>query len=98
MTDAGPTHSSKVNGWRVAGWSAAAALLLLPALAGQLTDEVQWTLGDFFVFGGMLAVLGLTLEAIAAFNKSFGLRAALMIGAGLAFLLLWAELAVGILD
>src|SRR3954469_1092777 len=45
--------------WRVAGWSFAAGLLALPALAMQFTHEVNWTGFDFLVAGGMIGGVGL---------------------------------------
>ena len=43
-------------GRRLLAWGAAAALLLLPLVAMQFTEEVNWTVFDFLVFGSMLAV------------------------------------------
>ncbi|WP_340587416.1 hypothetical protein [Erythrobacter alti] len=98
MTDSVQRRGGRWNGWRIAGWGSAAALLLLPVLAGQVTDEVNWTLGDFSVFAIMLATLGLALEAIAHIRTSRMSRTILMIGAAIVFLLVWAELAVGLVD
>ena len=39
--------------WRLAAWSVAALLLLLPLVAMQFTDEVNWSLADFVVFGAL---------------------------------------------
>lgn len=77
-------------------WGAALALLLLPALAMQFTHEVQWGREDFLVFGGML------LAACGAFELAMHLSASRRFRwvAGTAivvvFLLVWAELAVGL--
>lgn len=84
--------------WRLALWGSAAALLALPALAMQVTDQVNWTLGDFAVFGALLAAVIGGIEFLAA--SSLKLRAKL-IGVVLvlaAFLLVWVELAVGVFD
>ena len=51
--------------WRIAAWSAAALLLLLPLVAMQFTDEVHWTTADFVVFGAMLACAGGAFELAA---------------------------------
>lgn len=73
-------------------------LLATPLVAMQFTGEVNWGAGDFAIFGAMLAGLGLLLEVAARIGKTTQGRATLMFGAVLAFLLLWAELAVGLLD
>ena len=39
--------------WRIAGW-AAAALMLLPLFAMQVTDQVVWDVADFAIFGALL--------------------------------------------
>lgn len=84
--------------WRLALWGMAAALLALPALAMRLTDQVNWALGDFLVFGAMLAGLVGGIEFLAA--SRLALRGKL-IGVALVlavFALIWIELAVGIFD
>ena len=73
-------------------------MLLVPLVAMQFTSEVVWTPGDFLVFGTMLAILGLLLEGAARIGKGKRERTLMMGGAVLAFLLVWAELAVGIFD
>lgn len=73
-------------------------LLATPLVAMQFTDEVDWTPGDFAVFAAMLTGLGLVLEGAARIGKTAQGRALLMFGAVLAFLLIWAELAVGLFD
>lgn len=82
--------------WRLAMWGGAAALLMLPFVAMQFTGEVNWTASDFLVFGAMLAVAcgAFELAMRMARTRAGRIGAAMLIG-GL-FLLLWAELAVGI--
>ncbi|MCP5396432.1 MAG: hypothetical protein H6918_06825 [Sphingomonadaceae bacterium] len=82
--------------WRFAMWSAAAGLLALPAIAMQFTPEVNWGPGDFIVMGGMLAMLCGGVELAARFlpgKRAFGLAGLALLAI---FLLVWAELAVGI--
>lgn len=75
---------------------ATAVLLLVPALAMQFSLEVSWGPGDFLVaavllFGaGSLAVVGCRRVA------GTGGRIALIGAVGLALLLVWADLAVGL--
>ena len=43
--------------WRTVGWGFAVALLLLPFVAVQVgADGVNWSLGDFIVFGIMFGM------------------------------------------
>jgi hypothetical protein len=78
-------------------WGAAACLLLLPLLAMQFTEEVNWTLSDFVVFGGMLlaACGAYELATRVARNNAYLAAAGVAIGTG--FLLIWINLAVGII-
>lgn len=71
-------------------------LLLIPLIAMQFTDEVNWTLYDFIVMGFLLIGTGLLCElVIRKVNKNY-LRIALCLVLLLIFFLIWAELAVGI--
>ncbi|MDC0886972.1 hypothetical protein OAS19_04195 [Altererythrobacter sp.] len=74
----------------------AALLLATPLAAMQFTREVQWSFGDFAVFAGMLAILGLLLELAARLGATTRMRALLAGGAVAVFLLVWAQLAVGL--
>lgn len=82
--------------WRIIGWGTLAFLLLLPALAMQVTDEVNWTSSDFVIGGFLLATLGLGIEAAVRFLR--GWRARLIAGGIVlfVFMVIWAELAVGL--
>lgn len=84
--------------WRIARWSAAALILLLPLVAMQFTDEVNWTMSDF-VFAGILLCGALGAYELAARSTGDPCYRA---GAGLAiatlFLLSWSNAAVGITD
>lgn len=74
-----------------------AAILLVPLIAMQLSGEVNWTAFDFVVAGVLLAGTGLAY--VLSTMKMSSSRARLAIGAALAvaLLLVWAELAVGII-
>lgn len=84
------------NKWRVIGWSLAAALLMLPLLAMQVTSEVNWDETDFIAAGIMLAVAGGLVE-LGARAKSGYFRAGVAVAVLTAFLLVWVNLAVGFL-
>lgn len=83
--------------WRPLMWGAAGLLLVLPLIAQQFTAEVNWGGEDFLVFGAMLvaACAGFELVARLTARPAGRLLGGLAIAA--VFLLVWAQLAVGIL-
>ena len=74
-----------------------AALLTVPLVAMQFTDEVTWTGFDFVVAGGLLLGTGLTYELLARRVRASAYRFAVGIGVGTALFLVWINLAVGII-
>lgn len=72
------------------------ALLLIPLIAMHYSDEVHWTLIDFAIMGVLLLVAGMWTQRVVKRVKSFPRRATYIILVLLLFLLVWAELAVGI--
>jgi len=76
---------------------ATACILLLPLLAMQFTDEVVWDLADFAVAGVLLFGAGLTYELIARKAANLTYRAAVGVAVAAALLLVWMNLAVGII-
>jgi hypothetical protein len=81
--------------WRTAVWAFAAFLLLLPALAMQLTAEVNWDETDFIVWGTMLAIAAGTYELAARLSRNTAYRAAVGVAVVAGFVLVWINLAVG---
>jgi len=73
-----------------------AALLLVPLLAMQVTDEMNWGPADFAIFGAMLAGVGGTYEFAARMATSNAYQAAVGIALATTFVLVWMNLAVGI--
>ena len=76
---------------------ATAFILLLPLLAMQFTDEVVWDLADFAVAGVLLFGAGLTYELIARKAGHIAYRGAVGVAVAAALLLVWINLAVGII-
>ncbi len=74
---------------------AALSLLLIPLIGMQFTDEVKWTGLDFLVMGVLLLITGTAIEIIRRKNKNTGKRLLYIAIIVLIFLLIWAELAVG---
>ena len=83
--------------WRMAAWGTAALMLLLPLVAMQVTDEVDWDVTDFAVFGAMLVAAGGTYELAARMTGNTAYRAAVGVAIAAAFILVWMNLAVGII-
>jgi hypothetical protein len=75
---------------------AALSLLLVPSVASLFTDEVQWSGLDYLIMGVMLLAVGSGIQWVL---QKFQSRRNRLIGVGLVvllFLLVWAELAVGV--
>jgi hypothetical protein len=62
----------------------------------QLTDEVNWSFFDFIIMGGMLTITGLLIGRILKQFKPSENRILLIAIIIIIFLLIWAELGVGI--
>jgi hypothetical protein len=76
---------------------ATAFILLLPLLAMQITDEVVWDLADFAVAGALLFGTGLMYELVASKGGSVAYRFAVGVALAAALLLVWMNLAVGLI-
>lgn len=72
-------------------------ILLIPLVAMQFTDEVNWNLFDFVLMGVVLFGVGLAYELIGRRSKKTVYRAAFAVGLAGAFLLFWVNGAVGII-
>jgi hypothetical protein len=76
---------------------ATAFILLLLLLVTQITDEVVWDLADFAVAGALLFGAGLMYELAARKTGNFAYRAAVVASLAAAFILVWVNVAVGII-
>jgi hypothetical protein len=86
-----------LNPWRIAGWSFAALLLLLPLVAMHFTREVNWTASDFAFAAAMIGAVGIAFEVTVRATRNTAYRGALAIALAAAFLLIWINGAVGII-
>lgn len=73
-----------------------ALLLLIPLIAMQFTNEVNWTLFDFVAAGVLLLGTGLLCELVIRKVTNIKYRIAICAVLLAALLLVWLELAVGI--
>ena len=91
-------RSGTRNAWRIMLWGGLAILLSLPALAMSLGAEgVDWSASDFVIMGALLATVGLGIEAMMRFVRGWRERRIAIGMIVVMFLLVWAELAVGLI-
>jgi len=72
-------------------------ILMVPLVAMQFTDEVDWDLFDFILMGALLFGIGLAYELVARKSNAIVYRAAVGVALAAAFLLAWVNGAVGII-
>ena len=82
--------------WRTIAWGLAVALLVLPFVAMQFQTGVNWSPGDFIVFGMMIAAVGGGFELAVRASGSWAYRGGTALALAASFLTVWANLAVGI--
>lgn len=83
--------------WRLVVWGGAALLLLLPLAAMQVTDEMAWDAADFAILAAMLAGVCGGFELAFRRTGDRAYQAAVGVGLATAFLLVWLNLAVGVI-
>lgn len=76
---------------------ATAAILMVPLVAMQFTKEVDWNLPDFIMMGFLLLGAGFAYVLISKISDSWAYRIAVGIALLAGFLLIWINLAVGII-
>ncbi len=74
----------------------AAGLLLVPLIAMQFTNQVTWSGSDFMVMGLLLLLTGLAIEFVLRRVRKMNHRIVFCLLTIAVFLLVWAELAVGV--
>jgi hypothetical protein len=82
---------------RLAAWGCAGLLFLLPLAAEQLSDEMDWSMGDFIVWAAMLVAACGAFELAMRLSANWAYRTAAAVAIGAGFLLVWINLAVGII-
>lgn len=89
------TGAGKVGGrrgyWRIIGWVMAVFLLLLP-----LITNAPWTLSDYIFMGALFAIVGGLFELTVRMSQNIPYRAGVALALLGAFLVIWVNLAVGI--
>jgi len=64
----------------------------------MITDEINWSSFDFIMMGCLLTILGAGIDFVIKYTKNFKNRTLYLGILVLIFLLIWAELSVGIFD
>ena len=79
-------------------WSVYSPLLLLlfPLVGTLVSNEVNWSFFDFIVMGMLILLVSFRIKQIIKRTNSMDYRIPLIGSILLIFLLVWAELAVGI--
>ncbi len=81
---------------RAVVWGGAGVAWLIPLVAKLLTD-LPWTTFDFVAWGVMLLVAASVCEVGLRLSGSLAYRAGVVVAAGTSFLIVWSNLAVGII-
>lgn len=89
----------KTNLMRRAIWVAVITLLILavPLVAMQFTDEVKWSLPDFIIMGALIFSTGFSFVLLTKSSVNIIHRAAVALAVAATFLLIWVNLAVGLI-
>jgi len=74
-----------------------AAILLIPFVAMQFTEEVQWSASDFIIMGVMLFTIGTSFAYVLSKGPSLVYKAGVVVAFGTTFFLIWSNLAVGLI-
>lgn len=83
------------QGWRISVWGGAAALMLAPVVATQVSDEMKWDGADFTLVGLMLLAACAAWEIAMLKTGNRAYSAAAIVAAGTALLLFLVNGAVG---
>ena len=92
MTD----HAKTGVPWRLMGWGGAVALLTIPFVAMRFTNDVDWSAGDFIFAGALFTIVGGAFELAVKASGNWYYRAGAAVALLATFLVIWANLAVGI--
>jgi hypothetical protein len=73
-------------------------LLLIPLIGMTITDEINWSPFDFFTMGSLLILLGIGINLVSSRVKNLKYRVLYIGVIVIIFMLIWAELAVGLFE
>ena len=84
------------NNQSLALWGSVVIILLIPLIAMQFTDEVNWDFMDFLVAGALLTFAALAYDLASRKLSNARIRMAIGIVILATLLIVWIELAVGL--
>lgn len=73
------------------------ALLAVPLIAMQFSNEVNWSISDFIIMGALIFGTSSLLVVALRATSNIAYRAGLIALIGATFLLIWVNMAVGII-
>lgn len=72
-------------------------ILFIPFIAMQFTPEVNWSAGDFIIMGILIFATGSAYVLLTRYTPNFIQRAAYGAAIGTTFLMVWSNMAVGLI-
>lgn len=72
-------------------------ILLIPLVAMQFTDEANWSAFDFIVMGALIFGIGFMYVLAVKYVTNMVYRIAIGFALGSTFIMIWANLAVGLI-
>jgi hypothetical protein len=76
---------------------ATALILCIPFVAMQFSNEVNWSVADFIIMGILIFSTGFSYVLLTRFSSNIIQRVAFALAIGSTFLLIWVNLAVGLI-
>jgi hypothetical protein len=72
-------------------------ILLVPLVAMQFTDEVNWSVADFILMGALLFGTGFAYVVVIRHMTNMVYRSGMALAFGTTLFMIWANLAVGLI-
>ena len=72
-------------------------ILMVPFVAMQVSNEVDWSLTDFSIMGVLIFSTGLSFVLVIRYATNIVYRIAMIVAFGSTFFMIWANLAVGLI-
>lgn len=73
-------------------------LLLLPLIGMFFSNEINWSFFDFIIMGILILSLSFSIKQVLKTKKNINYRILIIAVILILFLIIWAELAVGVFD
>lgn len=73
-------------------------LLLLPLIGMFFSNEINWSFFDFIIMGILILSLSFSIKQVLKTTKNINYRILIIAVILILFLIIWAELAVGVFD